>query len=77
MTNTEALDRIENYFGLQQFEEVPEVEIIDASHVRLVGCLNQAGGFAEVVYTYDLSCPDVVEFVSVVYPAAQMSGVAA
>jgi hypothetical protein len=77
MTKSEALDRIENYFGLSQFEEVPEVEIVDASCVRLVGCLNQAGGFAEVVYTYDLSCSDLVEFVSVVYPAAQMSGVAA
>jgi len=77
MTKSEALDRIENYFGLSHFYEIPTVEFLDATTVRLTGCLGEQHGFAEVVETYDLSCPDVVEFVSVVYPAAQMSGVAA
>lgn len=66
MTEREALDRIDNYFGLSHFEELPEVEFIDSTTVRLIGCLNEAGGFAEVVETYDLSCEDVVEQVSVV-----------
>lgn len=68
MTESEALDRIDAYFGLGHFEELPEVEFIDATTVRLIGCLNEAGDFAEVVETYDLSCPDVVEQVSVVRP---------
>jgi hypothetical protein len=66
MTKQDALDRIDNYFGLSHFEELPEVEFIDATTVRLTGCLNEAGNFAEVVETYDLSCEDVVEQVSVV-----------
>lgn len=66
MTEREALDRIDAFFGLTHFEELPEVEFIDATTVRLIGCLNEAGGFAEVVETYDLSCEDVVEQVSVV-----------
>jgi hypothetical protein len=68
MTESEALDRIDAYFGLSHFYETPEVEFIDRMTVRLTGCLHEKHGFAEVVETYDLSCEDIVGLVSVVRP---------
>jgi hypothetical protein len=77
MTESEALDRIENMFGLSHFEELPAVEFIDATTVRLTGCLTESEHFADVVETYDLSSPDTVEQVSVVYPLCTVVGAAA
>ena len=77
MTANEALERIDNYFGLSHFYETPEVEFIDATTVRLTGCLTESEHFADVVETYDLSCDDVVDQVSVVYPHSIVVGAAA
>ena len=76
MTKSEALDRIENYFGLSHFYEIPTVEFIDATTVRLTGCLGEQHDFAEVIETYDLSCEDVVEQVSVVRPQVLLGAAA-
>lgn len=89
MTTQDALDRIDSYFWLSHFEEKPEVEFLDHTTVRLTGWVNAqkvgtvaamsaaVDGFAEVVETYDLSCADVVECVSVEYLSGAAAGVAA
>ena len=76
MTEQDALDRIDSYFGLSHFYETPAVEFLDRTTVRLTGCLREEHNFAEVTETYDLSCEDVVVQVSPV-GSEILSGVAA